>query len=254
MVKVKFESIYNELRKEILEGIYNDTMLLPTEMSLVERFASSRNTIRRAIQQLNDEGFVYSVKGRGVVILEHAKVDQMFFRMGNFQGLKALRSEDKVHTETIVNKFEEITVSEKLANEISFLYGERAYYIERIRKINGKAMMYDCSYFKKNIVQKLNPIIAQGSIYEYIDNNMDFRIAASKTIMKVETATKKDLSLLDLGGNNCVGEMENIVYTDMGKLFEHTRIRYIPHEYALVTFSQRRKEGTNIETSSTPIT
>lgn len=80
----KFETIYTVLKAEIIEGIYNDTMILPTEMSLTERFGTSRNTIRRAIQVLNDEGLVYSVKGRGVVILESTKIDQMFFRVGNW--------------------------------------------------------------------------------------------------------------------------------------------------------------------------
>lgn len=236
----KFETIYTVLKAEIIEGIYNDTMILPTEMSLTERFGTSRNTIRRAIQVLNDEGLVYSVKGRGVVILESTKIDQMFFRVGNFQGLKALSSVKNVETQTRVNRFEELTVSETLSAIISFPVGERVYHVERVRVINGKAMMYDSSYFKKSIVIDLTAEIAEQSIYDYIEQQLDFKIAASKTVLKTETATTNDFELLDLGNNNCVGELENVVYTDKGKLFEHTKIRYIPNEYALVAFEQRK--------------
>ncbi|MDU6524538.1 MAG: UTRA domain-containing protein, partial [Enterococcus sp.] len=77
-------------------------------------------------------------------------------------------------------------------------------------------------------------------IYDYIEQQLDFKIAASKTVLKTETATTNDFELLDLGNNNCVGELENVVYTDKGKLFEHTKIRYIPNEYALVAFEQRK--------------
>lgn len=236
----KFETIYTALKEEIIEGVYNDTMLLPTEMLLVERFGTSRNTVRRAIQVLNDEGLVYSVKGRGVVILENTKMDQMFFRMGNFQGLRALSSSENVEARTKVQQFEELTVDEELAAIISFPVGERVYHVERVRIINGKAMMYDTSYFKKSIVQGLTEEIAQQSIYEYIERTHDFKIAASKTVLRVESATKNDFELLALEDNNCVGMLENVVYTDMGKLFEHTTVRYIPNEYALVTFDQRK--------------
>lgn len=47
-------------------------MMLPTELQLIERFSCSRNTVRRAISQLNTEGYVQSIKGKGVVVLENS--------------------------------------------------------------------------------------------------------------------------------------------------------------------------------------
>lgn len=242
MPKNKFSDIYSTLKKEIQEGIYNDTMLLPTEMLLIERFETSRNTVRRAIKQLNDDGLVYSVKGRGVVILESSTIDKTFTRLGNFQGIKQLSAANEVATKTKVTRFEELTVDEELSKRISFHPGERIYKVERLRIVNEQAMMYDTSYFKKAITGPIEEKIFQESIYDYIDKNLDFKVAASKTIMKVVSAIQKDFDMIDLGTNNCVGEIENIVYTDQGKLFEHTFIRYIPNEYVMVSFSQRQKD------------
>ena len=101
----KFRDIYDTLKNEINEGLYNDTMVLPTEMALIERFGTSRNTVRRAIQLLNEDGLVYSVKGRGVVILERIEIDKKSFKVGNFQGLKALSSDTEVEKKTIVQEF-----------------------------------------------------------------------------------------------------------------------------------------------------
>lgn len=214
-------------------------MLLPTELELVDRFKTSRNTIRRAIAQLNAEGLVYSVKGRGVVILETSKVDKVFFKTGNFHGLKELSNYNEISTSSKLIAFEELTVSEELANVISFHEGERIYKISRLRAINGVSMMYDTSYFKKSILGPIDEKIAAGSIYEYIDQKLEFKIVASKSIMKVVSAKAADFENLDLGENNCVGEIENIAYTDNGRLFEHTFIRYIPNEYVMVSFAQR---------------
>lgn len=235
----KFSNIYNQLKEEIIEGIYNDTMLLPTELELVERFKTSRNTIRRAIAQLNDEGLVYSVKGRGVVILETSKVDKVFYKTGNFHGLKELANYNPIQTASKLIHFQELTVSEELASQISFHEGERIYFMIRLRLIDGKAMMYDTSYFKKSILGPIDETIAAGSIYDYIDTQLDFNVAASKSVMKIVSANPFDVETLDLGVHNCVGEIENIAYTDLGKLFEHTFIRYIPNEYVLVSVAQR---------------
>ncbi|WYJ88967.1 GntR family transcriptional regulator, trehalose operon transcriptional repressor [Enterococcus sp. 9E7_DIV0242] len=235
----KFFDIYTQLKEEVREGIYNDTMLLPTELELVGRFKTSRNTIRRAIAQLNAEGLVYSVKGRGVVILETSKVDKVFFKTGNFHGLKELSNYNEISTSSKLIDFKELTVSEELAKVISFHEGERIYKISRLRVINGASMMYDTSYFKKSILGPIDEKIAAGSIYEYIDQKLEFKIVASKSIMKVVSAKAADFENLDLGENNCVGEIENIAYTDNGRLFEHTFIRYIPNEYVMVSFAQR---------------
>lgn len=110
--------------------------------------------------------------------------------------------------------------------------------MKRLRLIDGKAMMSDTSYFKKSIVKGLNEKIIAGSIYDHIKQNLDFKIGASKSIMKVESAKDSDFKELALGKNNCVGILENAVYNDMGKLFEYTTIRYIPNEYALISFDQ----------------
>nr|WP_308167536.1 GntR family transcriptional regulator [Enterococcus innesii] len=116
----KFRDIYDTLKNEINEGLYNDTMVLPTEMALIERFGTSRNTVRRAIQLLNEDGLVYSVKGRGVVILERIEIDKKSFKVGNFQGLKALSSDTEVEKKTIVQEFRELTVDVSLAKKFHF--------------------------------------------------------------------------------------------------------------------------------------
>ena len=69
MPSVKFKDIYHILKNNIDNGKYDISMMLPTEMELVDKFNCSRNTVRRAINELSKDGYVKSVKGKGVIIL-----------------------------------------------------------------------------------------------------------------------------------------------------------------------------------------
>lgn len=60
-----YHRLARELRTAILREEYADGVQLPTEAELAERHQVSRQTVRRAFQDLVAEGMVYRVPGRG---------------------------------------------------------------------------------------------------------------------------------------------------------------------------------------------
>ncbi len=60
-----YQALRQTLRDEIAAGVYRDGARLPTESELVASHGLSRQTVRRAFQDLVAEGVVYRVPGRG---------------------------------------------------------------------------------------------------------------------------------------------------------------------------------------------
>ena len=60
-----YQTLRDQLRGEIAAGLYRDGTRLPTESELVARHGLSRQTVRRAFQDLVAEGVVYRVPGVG---------------------------------------------------------------------------------------------------------------------------------------------------------------------------------------------
>lgn len=60
-----YQTLRDQLRAEIAAGRYRDGGRLPTESELVAAHGLSRQTVRRAFQDLVAEGAVYRVPGRG---------------------------------------------------------------------------------------------------------------------------------------------------------------------------------------------
>lgn len=61
----KYQSIADSLRTEIENGLYDSSGLLPTEQLLCRRFQISRQTVRRALSVLEDEGLISRRQGSG---------------------------------------------------------------------------------------------------------------------------------------------------------------------------------------------
>ena len=69
-MKPAYQVLREQLRDEIAAGHYSDGVRLPTESELVAQHGLSRQTVRRAFQDLVAEGAVYRVPGRGTYASE----------------------------------------------------------------------------------------------------------------------------------------------------------------------------------------
>ena len=66
--KYKYQNLKDYLIDKIRSGGFDGRGRLDSEPQLCERFSLSRNTIRQAIQELENEGYVYRIHGKGTFI------------------------------------------------------------------------------------------------------------------------------------------------------------------------------------------
>jgi len=162
MASAKYDRIYAELRDRIEQGEYGYQELLPSENTLVGEFDCSRNTVRRAIQNLADDGYVQSIHGKGVRII-YQPYEQSEFMLSGIESLKEAVARNKKEYTTKVVCFAELQVDEKIHARTTFPIGEEIYYIQRVRYIDGKALIIDHNYFLKSVVRELTPeLLAMG--------------------------------------------------------------------------------------------
>lgn len=224
--------IYQELRNRIINGKYNIKMRLPTEESLIDEFKVSRYAVRKAIKQLADEGLVYSVKGKGVVVLEHTAMTQNInLSLEEINSLQVLNKAEDVHRTTSIADFQEVIVDNELSQKTSFAPGLPLYAIKRVRHINNKSAVLDINYFNAQLVPNLSEKIAKQSIYSYIKDDLKMKIAVVKRQLRIEHAQQLDYEHLNLGFNNCVGNMVTFAFNDDGKQFEYTESHFIPDNF-----------------------
>jgi GntR family transcriptional regulator, arabinose operon transcriptional repressor len=67
-MKPKYQVIIDDIKDKILSGEYRVGEQIPTESAMQERYNVSRHTVRKAILELSNEGFLRSEKGSGTYV------------------------------------------------------------------------------------------------------------------------------------------------------------------------------------------
>jgi len=68
MPTAKYDAIVKDIKNKINRGTYEVDTKIPSENELAQKYGISRQTVRRAISQLADEGYVYAVHGSGTFV------------------------------------------------------------------------------------------------------------------------------------------------------------------------------------------
>ena len=240
MPKAKYEGIYRSIKKRIEAQDYPYQSLLPSENTLIAEYDCSRNTVRRALAELVADGYVQTMQGRGVRVI-YQPVGKTTFTIGGIETFQETARRNRLHAVTKVTKFETVIADECFAAKSGFSVGDELWSIERVRYLDGKALILDVNYFLKEFVPGLTPQIAANSIYDYIENTLGMQIITSKRRITVEHATARDEKLLDMGTYGCVAVVVNQTFNSAGLLFEYTQSRHQPDYFCFQDIATRKK-------------
>ena len=235
----KYAGIYENLRMRIVSGEFPLQTTLPSEYALTAEFSCSRNTVRRAIARLAEEGYVQSVHGKGVVVLYSKELK----RLSTTHLLSFRESAELLHIpyRTEVIRFDCFCIGEEDAALTGFPVGSEIFKISRIRYVNGEALCVEHNGFLKSVVGNLTREIAEQSVYDYIEKVTGETIVTNRRKFTVELADGTDRKYLDLGPYNCIALVSARTYNADGVLFEYSEIRYRPDKFEFSAGARRQK-------------
>ena len=178
-MKAIYYDIFEDLRNRIEGGEFVVGSYIPSENVLVEEYECSHNTLRKALSVLRLHGYVQPIQGKGVKVIW--KPDQRTrFLLGGIESFAEAAARTGIQATTEVASFELVEVDAPLAQVSGFAIGEQAYRVERVRRLNGMALIYDTNYFLSSVVHDLTPQIVQDSVYLYLENVLGVQVTTSQ--------------------------------------------------------------------------
>ncbi|KAA8783788.1 GntR family trehalose operon transcriptional repressor [Paenibacillus sp. 4624] len=233
----KFIRIYEDIAGRIRNGDIEAGTLLQSELDLSERYQTSRETIRKALKMLYEEGYIQKIQGKGSIVLDIRKID---FPVSGLVSFKELAQKMGHRAQTVVKLFEEQTVDQALSQKTSFGLNEQVWQINRVRIVDGEHVILDKDYISQRLIPGLNQEICNDSIYEYIEQKLGLSISYAKKEILVEEPTAEDRELLDLEGFHNVVVVRSQVYLEDTSQFQYTESRHRPDKFTFVDFARRK--------------
>ncbi len=246
MPRSKFGEIYLDLKEKIEAGEYPYQSLMPSENTLVGVYDCSRNTVRRALAELNEAGYVQAIQGKGVRVI-YRPASRAAFTVGGIESFNETAARNRMSYTTQVEYFAMETVDAKLAAVSGFAEGAEVCHIERIRVVGGKRLIRDVNYFLCSVAAGLTPEIAADSVYNYLEQTLGVQIVTSKRMITVEQATAADRRALDMGSFDCLAVVTSQTFDADGILFEYTQSRHHPDHFSFQDTASRRRVPQNDE-------
>lgn len=177
--------MYDQLRQLIIDGIERDGLQpgdpLPGEHRLCERYSISRTVVRQALAQLEHEGMVERVKGKGTFVSRPRTSESLVHTLiGLYDDVE--RRGGHVHSDILRHEREDADPEVAAALEIPV--GSPVVALERLRHVDGEPWSLSTTWMPDAIGEiTLGVDLSEASLYRLL---AEHRIQASDGVRSAE--------------------------------------------------------------------
>lgn len=234
----KYYDIYLKLRQNILDEVYPEGELLPSENAMAKAYGVSRETIRKSLDYLSQDGLIQKKQGLGSIVLNQSLFN---FPISGLTSFKELSDTQEMTSKTLLIRNEKIQVDQKLRKKLKLPVGKEVIAIERVRTIEGQNVIYDYDYLNPDITGEIPDERLEHSLYDYLENDMNLLIAFANKEIIVENVTENDRKNMDLRDeDNHLVVISSHVYLEDARYFQFSESRHRVDRFRFIDFSRRQ--------------
>lgn len=188
-----YRMVHDCLKKDIQNGTYPISELLPTEPELETLFQVSRTTIRRAMELLREEGLVEIKQGRGTIVLDYRTIQDLNRVTSVTESLK--RRGYEVRTKSM--HIDTIPANETLAKSLGINCGDLIARVQRIQLANEKPVVIMKNYIPYKFVPGIEQFMDKFSgLYQFLEDKYQLEITSAADQIYAKSADFPESEML----------------------------------------------------------
>ncbi|MGM9985938.1 MAG: GntR family transcriptional regulator [Bacillaceae bacterium] len=236
----KYENISKEMKHRIRSDYYLADEPIPNEFDLATEFGCSRMTVKRALDVLVREGFIFRKQGHGTFIIKSPIRDSEVSviseeNLGFFNLVK-----DKIVSSKIIT-FEIEFPSETVAKYLCISMETPVYHIVRLRIVEGEPFVIEKTYMPSTLITGINEDILNTSIYNHIKENLGLEMSGAHRKIRACKSTELDQKYLECQADDPVLEVEQVGFLVTGTPFEYSFSRHRYDRFVFTTVATTKK-------------
>jgi len=226
----RYRTLYQLLRRHILEGIYREGDLLPSENELCRIYGMTRPTVRQALASLAADGLIRKHQGKGSIVHSLPREIGILSVSGTTSavGERGLRTE-------IIARPEVIPWPEDFMFPLSGTEKETGcIYMERLRLLEGTPIFYDINYIANiNLPRFTSRQFRDRSLFKILREHYGVEIKGGEQRIRAIPATAKISRLLRIKTGAPVLHLERKLETNVNGLYVYSSIYCNTEKYSI---------------------
>ena len=222
-----YSQVKSILKKNIAEELYPVHENIPTEKELQEAFGVSRITVRKALDELLNEGYIERQRGKGTVVLPQGIIEENLHSDKSFT--EDMKSRGLIPG-TKVSRLREVRASGAIAEGLDLEQGVVVLELTRVRTADEIPVVIFKSYINPNMIEiSLEEIESNESLYSLIKQK-GHTIKLIKEIFEVTLSTEWNSHLLETPLGTPLLKRSSIIQSE-GKRMIYTESLYNGYLY-----------------------
>ncbi|MBS4192057.1 GntR family transcriptional regulator [Bacillus sp. FJAT-49705] len=173
-----YHQLMERIKGSIEKGHWTPGDKIPSENQLMDQFGVSRNTSKKAIEELVQEGILYRIQGKGTFVAK-PKLQQSL--MGFYSFSKVLK-ENGLNPKDIILKIEEVTPTSKIREALQLREDEHVIEMKRLRCANNEPYILESSFIPKHVVSDPEQLkkVGEISLYDLFSQQFNIVVTSAK--------------------------------------------------------------------------
>ena len=230
-----YQIIENDIKEKIMKGELNHGDMIHSENELKEIYSVSRMTVRQALNNLVNEGYLYRHKGKGTFV-HNMKIEK------KIQGLLGFTEEMRRMNRKFSNRlisFEVVKADDEVSEKLFLKKNEEVFLIERIRYGDGIPVLFEKLFIPKRHFKNIGPKVMESSFYDYVEHELNIKISYCIQTVEAKSANPRIAELLDIQRQAPVLYMTRNTFLDRGYPFEYVKSYYRADQYRFIQHAVR---------------
>lgn len=219
-----YQRTYTRILNDLRDNVYPINSLLPPEPKMEEIYGVSRTTVRRAIAQLADEGYVKVKQGHGTVVLKNVYPDDSFAfsRLRHFEDIISVRHAsipDPQHMTARGMYIDLVEADTKTSEALEIAAGTQVYRLQRIFYSRDIPLMYLFDYLRTDFFSNLDQHTNEfWDLYPFLMKKYGFQYKGCVEYISAAAADLVDSQILHIKPGTPLLKTRRIAQCDKGPL------------------------------------
>lgn len=223
--------LYEALKLKITSGEWGEESLIPTESNLMKIYGVGRETVRRAVLRLVNEGYLYRQRGKGTFVCRKRPEDGLE-QLISFTAEMLARGY-RPGTKVLVNQLQK--PDHETANILNCANSDEIIYIKRLRTANNLLVAVEDSYLLSDVFGPVEPDKLDGSFYDYLVYEKGIKPGRIMQEISSGIADAEAAKLLGVKPGHPILQLSRLMYTIDGRPFFWMTFRYRGDVYSIKT-------------------